>query len=78
MTAPALPRITAQDAEAEPSNVRTFPTPAASFPKQSYSIGVMSPAGYPITVTYNNMTLDRLEEALAVVAEYRASKKEAS
>ncbi len=71
MTAPQLTRITAQDAENDPPEGRTFPTgmPAASFPKRSYAISVMSPAGYPITITLNDMKLDQLDDALATLLE---------
>ncbi len=71
MSAPQLTRITAQDAESEPAGERTFPTamPAAQFPKRSYAIGVMSPAGYPITITLNNMKLDQLDDALSTLLE---------
>ena len=71
MTAPALPRITEQDAENEPSNVRTFPTAiaAAQFPKRSYAISVLSPAGFPITITLNDMKIGQLEDALATLLE---------
>ncbi len=71
MTAPALTRITAQDANSEPHEERTFPTaiPAASFPKRSYAISVMSPAGYPITITLNDMKLDQLDDALGTLLE---------
>lgn len=71
MTAPTLTRITAQAAESEPAGERVFPTamPAAQFPKRSYAISVMSPAGYPITITLNDMKLDQLDDALATLLE---------
>lgn len=74
MTAPALTRITAQDAENDPPEGRTFAErpiamPAAQFPKRSYAISVMSPAGYPITITLNDMKLDQLDDALATLLE---------
>ncbi len=63
--------ISATDAAAEPDNVRMFPAgmPAAQFPKRTYAINVQSPAGFPITITYNDMTLDWLDEALSVLLE---------
>lgn len=71
MATPALTRITAQDAESEPADERTFPTAiaAAHFPKRSYAISVMSPAGYPITITLNDMKLDQVDDALATLLE---------
>ncbi len=54
MATPALTRITEQDADQE--NERLFaPMPAAQFPKRSYAISVMSPAGFPITITLNDI-----------------------
>jgi hypothetical protein len=73
MTAPQLTRITAQDAENDPPAERTFAerpaTTAASFPRRSYAISVLSPAGYPITITLNDMKLDRLDDALGTLLE---------
>jgi hypothetical protein len=74
MSAPTLTRITAQDAENDPPEGRTFTdrpaaVPAAQFPRRSYAISVQSPAGFPITITYNDMTIDRLDEALGVLLE---------
>lgn len=66
--------ITAQDAESENTNVRLFPErpnaiPAAQFPKRSYAISVMSPYGFAITITLNDMKLDQLDDALATLIE---------
>lgn len=70
MPTPQLTRITAQDAEAEPPEDRTFaPIPAAHFPKRAYAISVMSPAGFPIVVTLNDIKLDQLDSALATLLE---------
>jgi hypothetical protein len=74
MSAPTLTRITAQDAENDPPEGRTFTdrpaaVSAAQFPRRSYAISVQSPAGFPITITYNDMTIDRLDEALGVLLE---------
>lgn len=71
MTMPNLTRITAQDAENEPASERTFPAgiPAAHFPKRSYAISVQSPAGFPITITLNDMKLDQLDDALSTLLE---------
>jgi hypothetical protein len=73
MTAPQLTRITAQDAENDPPADRTFAerpaTTAAHFPRRSYAISVLSPAGYPITITLNDSSIDKLEEALSKLLE---------
>lgn len=63
MSTPALTRITAQDANSEPHEDRTFPAPAA-FPRRVYAISVMSPSGFPVTITLNDMKLDQLDDAL--------------
>lgn len=68
MATPALTRITEQDANQEGEQMFTAPT-AAAFPRRTYAISVMSPAGFPITISYNDMTIDRLDEALAVLLE---------
>jgi hypothetical protein len=72
MATPALTRITAQDAENDAHEDRTFAErpaviPAAQFPKRSYAISVQSPAGFPITITLNDMKLDQLDDALATL-----------
>jgi len=68
MATPALTRITEQDADQE--GERLFaPIPAAAFPKRSYAISVMSPAGFPITITLNDIRLDKLDESLAALLE---------
>ncbi len=71
MATPSLTRITAQDAEQDGDRLFTPPAAiaAAPFPKRAYAISVQSPAGFPITITYNDMTLDRLDEALAALLE---------
>ena len=74
MTTPQLTRITAQDAESDPPEGRTFaerpaPIPAAPFPRRVYAISVLSPAGFPITITLNDMKLDQLDDALATLLE---------
>lgn len=62
--------VNRQEADQEPDNVRLFPQAGpANYPKRSYAIDVTSPAGFPITITYNDMTLDRLDEALAALFE---------
>jgi hypothetical protein len=69
MATPALARITEQGAANEPEEDRLF-TPqiaAPMFPVRSYAISVQSPAGFPITVTLNDIRLDKLEEALAAL-----------
>jgi len=70
MSAPQLTRITAQDAESEPETDRTFtPAPARAYPVRAYAISVLSPAGFPITVTLNDIKLDQLDNALAALLE---------
>lgn len=68
MSAPQLTRITEQDA-AQESERMFAPIPAAQFPKRSYAISVTSPAGFPITITLNDMKLDQLDDALATLLE---------
>ena len=68
MTAPQLTRITAQDAEQEQDRLFA-PMPAASFPRRSFAISVQSPAGFPITVTLNDIKLDQLDASLAALLE---------
>ena len=68
MSAPTLTRITADDAEQD--GERLFaPATSAHFPKRSYAIGVMSPAGFPITITLNDIKLDQLDASLAALLE---------
>lgn len=70
MSAPNLTRITPEAAESESERLfAPAPTPAAQFPRRSYAISVMSPAGYPITITLNDMKLDQLDDALATLLE---------
>lgn len=69
MSAPNLTRITAENAEQEGERLFTPPAPAAHFPRRSYAISVLSPAGYPITITLNDMKLDQLDDALATLLE---------
>ena len=68
MATPALTRITEQDA-ADDGDRLFAPIPAAQFPKRSYAISVQSPAGFPITITLNDMKLDQLDDALATLLE---------
>jgi hypothetical protein len=69
MATPALTRITEQDAAQDTDRLFPAGMPAPQFPKRTYAINVQSPAGFPITITYNDMTLDRLDEALSVLLE---------
>lgn len=64
--------INRQDAEQEADSVRLFPqqaTQPAHFPRRSYAIAVTSPAGFPITITLNDLKLDQLDDALAALLE---------
>jgi hypothetical protein len=69
MTAPQLTRITEHDAANEPESEHLFASrPAAPmFPVRSYAISVQSPAGFPITITLNDIKLDQLDNALAAL-----------
>lgn len=70
MSTPAMTRESVENAE--PIDFEAKRTAALSpraYPARSYAIAVVSPAGYQITITLNDIRLDALDDALSTLIE---------
>lgn len=61
--------ITADDAEQEPAETRTFSAlPICPYPRRQYTIDAVSPAGFPVHLTFADIKLTELSEHIAALA----------